>query len=290
MAKIAMIRPGSLAFRGIMRPTAPWLAGMVLVLGLAAQASAQFLPEEVAQFPAWEEFLKTAAVAGEKQLSGAGAVTNPWVLTLELGGLTHRALWKNVSGRPAGYLEGWRYEIAAYRVDRLLGLNMVPPTVERRFRGDLGACQYWVDDTISLRDKEKERMAVPPGRVLDWDRAIYLQRFFDNLIANEDRNMGDVLITKDWRVILVDHSRTFRTWKKLVFSPDGPGGPKLMSSLPRAIVEKAKALTFESVKAAAGETLTAEEIKTLLVRRDLILKEIDTLIKVNGEAKTLYGK
>lgn len=273
-----------------MRTRALWLAGAALVLGLAAQANAQFLPDEVAQFPKWEEFLKTGEAVGQKQLGGAGAVTNPWVLTLRLGDLTHRGLWKNVSGRPSGYLEGWQYEIAAYRMDRLLGLDMVPPTVERRFRENRGAIQYWVDDTISLRDKEKRKIAMPPGKVFDWDRAVYLERFFDNLIANEDRNMGDILITKDWRMILIDHSRTFRSWKKLLFTANSPDGPKLMSSLPRAVVEKAKALTFESIQAAVGDTLSAEEIKTMLFRRDLILREIEIMIKLNGEAKTLYER
>jgi hypothetical protein len=265
-----------------------WLAGSAFVLALAAQTYGQFLPDEIAQFPKWEQFLETAEVAGQKQLSGAEAVTNPWVLTLKLGDVTHRALWKNIEGRPNGFLEGWRYEIAAYRMDRLLGLDMVPPTVARRFRGDLGSCQYWTDDTISLRDKDKRGLRVPPAKVLDWDRATYLQRFFDNLIANEDRNEGDILITRDWRMILIDHSRTFRTWKKLIFSANSPDGPKLMSSLPRAVVARARALTFESIKAAVGDYLTSEEIKTMLERRDLILEEIKTLIKVNGEAKTLY--
>ncbi|HSA96458.1 MAG TPA: hypothetical protein VLJ16_10420 [Acidobacteriota bacterium] len=271
------------------RKPASWM-GLAFVLGLCAQASAQFLPGEIAQFPKWEEFLRTAEVVGQKQLSGAEAVTNPWVLTLKLGDVTHRGLWKNVEGRPKGYLEGWRYEIAACRIDRLLGLNMVPPTVERRFRGDRGSCQYWTDDAVSLRDKNKRKEKVPPAKVFDWNRATYLQRFFDNLIANEDRNEGDILITQDWRMILIDHSRTFRLWKKLLFTAKSPEGPKLMSSLPRAIVEKAKALTAESVRAAVGDYLTEAEIEAMLFRRDLILKEIDTLIKLNGEASTLYEK
>ena len=273
-----------------MKRLTSWSLGLALVLGLAAQALAQFLPDEVTQFPKWEEFLRTAAVVGQKQLSGAEAVTNPWVLTLKLGDFTHRALWKNIQGRPKGYLEGWQYEIAAYRMDRLLGMDMVPPTVERRFHGDRGSSQYWTDDTISLRDKDKRGEEVPPAKVFAWNRATYLQRFFDNLIANEDRNEGDILITTDWRMILVDHSRTFRTWKKLIFAANSPDGPKLMASLPRAIIEKAKALTAESIRAAVGETLTDAEIGAMLYRRDLILKEIDILIKLNGEANTLYEK
>jgi len=249
---------------------------------------AQLTPAELAQEAQWENFLKTAEVVGQKQLSGEEAVTSPWVLTLKLGDFTHRGLWKNARGRLKGYIEGWQYEIAAYRMDRLLDLNMVPPTVERRFQGDAGSCQYWIDDTISLRDKVEKKIKTPSYKVFTWDRAVYLQRFFDNLIANEDRSQGNILITKDWRMILIDHSRTFRTWKKLIFTEKHPEGPKLMSELPRAIVEKVKALTFESIKAAVADYLTDDEIKTMLVRRDLILAEIDKLIKKNGEQNVLY--
>jgi len=249
---------------------------------------AQLTPEELAQQAKWEGFLKTADVVGEKQLTGEGAVTNPWVLTLKQGDFTHRGVWKNARGRQKGYIEGWPYEIAAYRIDRLLGLNMIAPTIERRFHEDLGSCQYWIDDTISLREKERKKIKTPPRWIFGWNRATYLQRFFDNLIANEDRSEGNVLITKDWRMILIDHSRSFRTWKKLIYTEKHPEGPKLMSELPRAIVEKAKALTFESIKGVVGDYLTDDEIKTVLVRRDLILAEIDKLIKKNGEEKVLY--
>jgi hypothetical protein len=61
-----------------------------------------------------------------------------------------------------------------------------------------------------------------------------------------------------------------------------------MKQLPRAFVEKMKGLTAESIRAAVGEYLEDEEIKAVLVRRDLILAEIDQLIKKNGEENTLY--
>jgi len=257
---------------------------VILVTGLFAQLT----PEELSQQAQWEDFLKTADVVSQKQLSGEGAVTNPWVLTLKKGDFTHRGLWKNARGRQRGYIEGWQYEIAAYRMDRLLGLNMIAPTIERRFQGDLGSCQYWIDDTMSLRDREKQKIKMPPIRVFYWNRATYLQRFFDNLIANEDRSQGNILITKDWRMVLIDHSRSFRTWRKLLYTEKHPEGPKLMSELPRAIVEKTKALTFESIKGVVRDYLTDDEIKTVLARRDLILAEIDKLIQKNGEEKVLY--
>jgi hypothetical protein len=262
------------------------LLGAFLLWGTALFA--QLTPEELAQQAQEEEFLKTANVTGEQQFSGGEAVTSPWRLTLQKDDVTHDALWKNARGRMHGYVEGWQYEIAAYRLDRLLGLNMIPTTVERRFHGDLGSCQYWTDGCISLRDKDQKKIKLPSYKVFNWNRATYLQRFFDNLIANEDRSEGNVLLTKDWRMILIDHSRTFRTWKKLIFTEKHPEGPKLMSQLPRAIVEKAKALTFESIKGAVGDYLTDDEIKAVLFRRDLILTEIDRLIKKNGEENVLY--
>jgi hypothetical protein len=252
----------------------------------------QFIPEELAQRAKWEAFLETAEVVGSKQLTGAEAVTSPWVLTLKLGDVTHRGLWKNAQGRMGGFWEGWSYEIAAYRLDKHLGLGMVPPTVERRYRGDRGSCQLWVDDCMSLKDKEAKGIKTPEVKVPGWNRAVYLQRLFDNLIANEDRHTNQILITPDWRMVLIDHSRSFRTssrfTKGLLYSAKNPEGPKLMSELPRALVEKIKALDFATIRSAVGDYLTDEEIRAVLIRRDLILAEIDRLVKVNGEDKVFY--
>lgn len=252
----------------------------------------QFTPDELQRRQEWEEFLKAAEVVSSRQISGSEAVTSPWVLTLELGEVTHRGLWKNARGRMGGYWEGWQYEIAAYLLDKHLGLGMVPPTVERRFRGELGSCQYWVDDCISLRERLAKNIKMPQIKNFSWNRATYLQRFFDNLVANEDRHSNQVLITPDWRMVLIDHSRTFRTsaryTKSLINSAKSPEGPKLMSELPRAVVEKLEALDAATLRSVVGSYLTDAEIAAVIVRRGLILQEIDRLIKVNGEDKVLY--
>ncbi|MCK7476663.1 MAG: hypothetical protein M0C28_03215 [Candidatus Moduliflexus flocculans] len=217
-----------------------------------------------------------AEVVSSRQLSGSKAVTSPWVLTLKKGDVTHRALWKNAQGRMGGYWEGWNYEIAAYLLDKHLGLGMVPPTVEREFRDERGSCQYWIDDCMSLRDREEKKIKMPPIKIFGWNRATYLQRLWDNLIANEDRHANQILITPDWRMVLIDHSRSFRTsgqfTKSLLFSARSPDGPKLMSELPRALVDRVKALDFAAIRAAVGKYLSDDEIQAVLVRRDLILQ------------------
>ncbi len=267
------------------------LAAFVLCVLAAVWAPGllgQFAADELAQRERWEDFLKTAAITGEKQIVGPMAVTSPWRLTLTKDGVTNDAVWKDIEGRVRGYLEGWKYEIAAYLLDKALGLNMVPPTVERRFHERPGSCQIWVPDCISLKQREEQKIKMPSYKVFGWNRATYLQRFWDNLIANEDRHQNQFLITKDWRMILIDHSRSFRTWKKLIYTERHPEGPKLMSELPRSIVERIKGLTFDGIKGVVGENLSDDEIRTMLVRRDLILAEMDRLIKKYGEAQVLY--
>ena len=265
----------------------------VIVLGFGFQSIAQFTPEKVAERDKWEEFLKTADVVKQEQPWGAReAVTNPWRLTLEKAGITKRAVWKNASGRMKGYIENWKWEIAAYRLDKYLGLNMVPPTVEKRFRGDRGSCQFYMEDATSLRDIVANDIKKPSYKVFPFNRALYLQRALDNLIANDDRHQNQYLITEDWRMILIDHSRSFRTskkfTKKLIYDEKYKEGPRLMKELPRTFVEKLKTLNSEVIKEIVGEYLTDKEIEAVLIRRDLIIKWIDDRIKKVGEDKVLY--
>lgn len=263
----------------------------ILILGMCPFLSAQFLPEEVAEWPKWEKFMEEAEVVSSEQLRGRGAVTEPYVLTLEKDGVTRKALWKNPEGRMRGAIEGWKWEIAAYRLDQLLGLNMIPPTVEKRFRGNRGSCQLWIESEMSLKDKFENNIRTPSIKTFYWNRAIYLQRFFDNLIANEDRHQQNIRITEDWRMILIDHSRSFRTGNKftknLINKPEGRGS-KPMKSVPRSIYEKVKSLDFDTIRAAVGEYLTDDEINAVLARRDLIVKAIDDLIAQEGESEVLY--
>ncbi|MGD2245333.1 MAG: hypothetical protein PVI11_02170 [Candidatus Aminicenantes bacterium] len=268
------------------------IASFVLVLGLASQALAQFNPEELAEREKWEKLLQEAEIVGQRQLGGSEAVTEPWVLELEKDGVEFRAIWKNPLGRVKGYLESWKWEIAAYRLDKLIGLNMVPVTVEKRFRGDLGSCQLWIEDCITLKDKVEQEIKTPSYKIYWWNMALFKQRAWDNLIANEDRHQNQFLITKDWRMILIDHSRSFRTskkfTKKLIYDEKYREGERLMKKLPRALYENIKALTADQIKSAVGDYLTGKEIEATLTRKDLIVAWIENRIKELGEDEVLY--
>jgi hypothetical protein len=265
---------------------------LLLVMGLFVQSIAQFTAEEVAERGKWEKFLEEAAVVDFFQMTGSEAVTEPYVLTLEKDGVRRRALWKDALGRQKGALENWKWEIAAYRMDKLLGLEMVPPTIEKRFRGERGSCQFWIDDSMTLRDKERKKIATPSFKVFSWNRALYKQRTWDNLIANADRHQGQFLITGDFRILLCDHSRSYRTDKKmieqLIYDENFTEGPRLMKELPRSLYHNIKSLTFDKIREAVEDYLTDKEIEAVLKRRDLIVAWIEKRIGELGEAQVLY--
>ena len=273
------------------------VAILFLSLALLYEPSAfgQFLPQEVAARDEIERFLLTAEILRTEPI-GEG-VTKPTKVTLGKEGIEGKAVWKNPSGMLFGFQDGWQYENAAYRMDKLIGLNMVPPTAERALNGKKGSLQYWVETECSLLDLQERGTSIPESARESTDRMKYVARAFDSLIANEDRTQQNVRYTRDWRTILIDHSRSFRSGReftvKLLFGPRGTrkntdGRPFLYRRLPRAFVDSLKAMTFESVKGAVGTYLTDVEIRSLLARRDLLLEDVAEMIKAQGEGQVLY--
>ncbi|MGQ9801840.1 MAG: hypothetical protein ACUVRL_09285 [Candidatus Saccharicenans sp.] len=255
----------------------------------------QFRPEEILQRGELEDFLSTAKIVGFKDLRKG--ITRPIKLNLRKGNTERSAVWKNCSGVMEGYFEGWQYEIAAYRLDKLVGLNMIPPTIERRFQGQRASLQLWIEHKYDLLEIVDNRIPLPKEgwEAVNLEKSQYLSRAFDSLIANEDRSLQNTLFTEDWRTILIDHSGSFRSdshfTKSLIYGlrPLRAGsGPLPFKRLPRPFVEKLRSLSFESIKAAVGSYLSTREIRSVLVRRDLIVKEIEEMIGLYGEGEVLY--
>ena len=219
-------------------------------------------------------------------------VTKPLRLYMKMDGKEDQGCWKNPKGKQQGHLEGWQYEIAAYRMDKLMELKMIPPTVERDYDGKPGSLQYWVVKKYSLLDIMEEKIGMPRSKVDNFDKMKFITRAFDSLIGNEDRTQQNILLTADWRVLLIDHSRSFRSSRKftrrLMYGKNGIKSQKLFERLPRDFVEKIKALNFEDIKNAVGPYLNEKEIEAILKRRDLIIKEIDEMIAEKGEGNVLY--
>ena len=153
-----------------------------------------------------EEFLLNAKVSSSKGI-GVG-INNTRRATLSDGTLTHDAhgqtvdisklSFKTLNGVELNFRDSYKYNIAAYRLDRLLGLDMVPVSVERKLGGDTGSVTWWVDDVMMMEmERYKKKVKVPPQRNAAWNDQMYQVRVFNQLVFNNDPNLGNLLITND---------------------------------------------------------------------------------------------
>ena len=205
-----------------------------------------------------EEYLRTAECVSVERL-GAGRLAR---CTLRPGGPVARMAWRPLPpGVHRGFRESYRAEIAAYELDKLLKLDMVPPSVERQMEGNSGAAQLWVEDVTGWNANAS------PGESnkAHWERQVVRMRMFDDLIGNADRNQGNILYDDAWNLILLDHSRAFGEGVRL---------PQKLDRVDEALWARIESLTRPQLDAALGVWLGGSEIKALLDRRDRMRAEI----------------
>jgi hypothetical protein len=281
------------------RIAGPALAGAALLLAAASSLRPQFLPSEISRRAFWEDYLRTARIVRSEPV-GEG-VTAPLKLYFLKDGVEAKGVWKSIDTTVDGCPDHWHGEIAAYELDKRLGLNMVPPAVELVVEGRRGAVSLWAESRASLLKVVEERLAVPDEAAGRIDAAKYLTRAWDSLIANDDRTQQNVLYTADWRTVLIDHSRAFVSdrehRRRLIYGAggiktmdDGAGGrrPALFRRLPRAFVERLRLLDLDAVRQAAGPWLSETEMEAVVERAGLLLAEIEAAVRRDGEDKVLY--
>jgi hypothetical protein len=179
------------------------------------------------------------------------------------------------------FKDTYRFNIAAYRLARLLEINTVPMSVERSVNGKSAAVTWWVDD-VQMDEKgrlAKQTMGPNPLRT---SNQIQLMHIWDELIQNRDRNMGNILWTNDWTMWLIDHTRAFRLSKDLL-------KPQDLTRCDRGLLTRLKALTNESIDKAVGDSLLKGEREAVLERRDRIVKIIEDRVARLGEAVVLFN-
>lgn len=237
-----------------------------------------------------EEFLRTARIVDTEELPVG--ISRPLRVTLEAeDGTRARASFKSIDiyeqkmlfedGRmELNFRDSWESEIAAYELDRLLGLGLVPPTVEREVDGETGALRLWIEDAMSEAER-KESGAHAPDPVA-WSAQVANVRLFFNLTHNTDfNNINNLLIDGDFRICAIDHSRAFKTQKQLV-------SEEMMMRFSRSLIERLRGLDREELEAVLGDRLTKAQIKGLLARRDRILDRVDELVELKGEELVLF--
>jgi hypothetical protein len=222
-----------------------------------------------------ETFLAKAKIVRTRGVSKG--ITGTIRATLSDGRLTHDASIQRIdefrhqftgtTGTEFNFRDTWRFNVAAYELDKLLDLNMVPVSVERRFERVDSSFTWWVDD-VMMDEAERMKKKVQPPDIEWWNQQMAVVRVFDQLIHNVDRNLGNLLITAGWRVWMIDHSRAFR-WNRELREA------KNLTRCDRRLLERLRTLDARVLQEALGQYVGDRELAALLVRRDLIVGHFD---------------
>jgi hypothetical protein len=268
------------------RPVRSALVAGVLWLAAAVPALAQVrVPTPEAQ----EAFLLSAKVVASKEI-GKG-ITKPWRLTLAEGATRQDAAFQDVDRRKdearfrSGRLERdfrdfYGYNIAAYRLARLLGYdNLVPASVERNWKGRRGAVTWWIDKKWD--EDERVKAGIEPPDLAAWERQLYLARAFTALVDDSDRNLGNLLVTSDFHLWLIDFTRAFRPGMALK-------SPALLRRIDRRFYDRLKSLGDDEIHAALSPWVDKPARDALLARRDAMVEHFAALVEERGDPTLVF--
>lgn len=238
-------------------------------------------------------FLLTAKVVSSRPI-GKG-ITGSLRLTLSDGTLTHDASFQSIDDRTSdearrrlqrragelNFVDSFKYNIAAYEISRLLGLDdMMPVTVERRVQGRVGSLSWWVDDVL-MDEAARETSPVQPPKALGFHQQRMKMVVFAELVGDVDRNKGNVLYTNGWQVVMIDFTRAFRLHREL-------RQPATLTSIERGLWERLRALTRDALRRATDRHLTLEETAGVLRRQAGLIEHYNRLISEQGAGAVLY--
>ena len=224
-----------------------------------------------------EQMLSKASIGNERDLA-SGAVH----ISLDDGTRKHgAAVWTPDRDREPGgnvYLN-----VAAYELDKALQLNMVAPAVERMVKGQRAVVQWWLDN-IAMMEMDRIRKNILPPDPESWNQQMQAARLFDELISNAWRpgiGWDSLLVTRDWKIYLVDHRRVFRTNTQLEL-------PETLTQCDRTLLANLRALNKKALKRTLGKYLSSYQLDALESRRKLLVKHFTQLIATKGESAVLY--
>jgi hypothetical protein len=185
-----------------------------------------------------------------------------------------KTVWRpNELGRQAAVSTAQSRELAAYEIDKLLGLDMVPPTVARDIDGHSGAIQFWVN---GIRTYEGTR-ELPPDHA--WSRQLSRMKVFDTLLGNSSRNLNNMLVDRNDSFVLVDFSESFSTYRTL---------KNLPTRFDRRLMEGIRTLDSAPSRAQLKRLLSDAELDALLARKNALEAQIERLVAERGEAAVLF--
>ena len=178
------------------------------------------------------------------------------------------------------YRDAAIFEMAAYELSELLGIGRVPPVVERTIDGHDGTLQIWMEGVRPEVVLIKDDLLHPPDAVR-WFQQKQIMYVFDNLIANSDRNQGNLLIDRSWNIWLIDHTRAFKRSSTLIYVDK-------LTRCERRLWTALRGVDDATLRRRLEPYLESQEITRLLTRRGTLIRHIESLIKKSGEEAVLF--
>lgn len=227
-----------------------------------------------------ERFVQEARVVAMRSV-GSGA-TKPRQAVLRLGRETRRGVWKTVGGddpfaqsaaaADGGARSSYRHEIAAYETSRLLGLDLVPATAERRIGRRTGSLQLWLEGATRLDNLDPK--ALGPGR----QSQLAELHLFRRLIASAPDS--DILESEGGALFSIDHSGAFAP------TSAASANARRLARFTRRSVDALSRMDRDLVEKHLARWLLEDELEALLQRRNEILRWVAEQVGREGENGT----
>ena len=260
---------------------------------LALQCSAEEAPAPALALTgeAAETFLREATVVSLDEYPNRG-VTKPRKATLTDGKLTLSAVFKDIDeihpkikaadGRMLLYLKDcYGHEIAAYELDKLLGLGIVPPTVERKIGREWGSLQMWVNGAMTEWARKKTETLSPPDMRAGNNQISTLKVFLQLIWDTDYNNISNILVDESWHIWKIDASRTFRMDSHL-------RREDALTRFSRPFLASLTDLDRGELEKVMKPWINKKQIKTLWQRRTRILELAEERTTEFGAAVVLY--
>lgn len=232
-----------------------------------------------------EKYLRKAAIGPDR--IPIGRRTDAYLVDLDDGKTKRKGVLRFTdTPRPRYPADSYKYTIAAYELDKLLDLNMVPPTVERQENGKKGSLQLGIESPF-IDERSRQLKKIEPPDPETFNNNLDDLYIFENLVhcsalLEYGGNLDDILIEEnDWKLWRIDLTQAFAPYSELISDRE-------ITRCSKKLYRNLLKLEDRVIKAQVKKYLNKNEIKAVLERKNLIIKKIQSLIKEKGEKKVLF--